>query len=68
MLQWMILLKPDFKCSKSFVMYWGDIVTKRFVSITTNIQGPVELLKTQLVQHVNIISISQLIKGFSRDY
>ena len=53
--QLIVLLKPDF----NFILSWVDKVTTgtwSFVSVTANFSAPVELVITQLEDHVKILS------------
>ena len=53
----------------SFVLSWVDTVTtgtKSLVSVIANLPAPVELIITQVDDHVKIELTSQLIKGILR--
>ena len=69
MLQLIALLKPDFHCWNNLKLSWVDKVTKgtkRFVSVIANILAPLELVITQVDDHVKMRLTSQLINGISR--
>ena len=62
-------LKPDFNCCNNFALSCVDkvtTVTYNFVSVILNVPAPVELVITQVDDHVKIKLTSQLIKGISR--
>ena len=50
-----VLLKPEFDCWSNFALSWVDGVTtgtKNFVSVILNLPLPVELVITQVDDHV----------------
>ena len=78
-----VLLHPDFSCSKSFVSFSFDKVitgTYNFVSVVLNVAPDEATIaglaaaftvisaKTQFLDQVKINSTSQLISGISKDY
>ena len=53
--QLIVFFKPDFHCWSNFVWSWVDKVAPRassFVSVIVNISSPVELVITQIDEHV----------------
>ena len=65
------LLKPEFICSNNFALFCIDTVTTgtyNLASLIANVPIPVELVITEVDDHVNIKIISQLIKGISRAF
>ena len=53
--QLIVLLKPDFNCWSNFALPWIDKVitgTEIFVSVIVNLPSPVELVITQVDDHV----------------
>ena len=67
--QLITFLKPDFNCCNSLALPCVDKVTTgtyNFVSVIANVPAPVELVITQVDEHVNIKLTSQLIKDISR--
>ena len=67
--QLIVLLKADFNCWSNFALSWVDKVTtgtKSFVSVIANLPAPVELVITQVDDHVKMRLTSQLINGISR--
>ena len=70
MFQLTTLLKPDYSCFNNSALSFVDKVTtgtNNFVSGISNFASPVELLLTQVDDHVKIKLTSQLIKDISRD-
>ena len=69
MFQLNTLFKPDFSCCNNFVLSCVDKVTTgtyNFVPVTSDAPAPVELVITQVDDHVKIKLISELIKEISR--
>ena len=62
-------LKPDYNCWSNFALSWVDKVTtgiQSFLSVIVNLPLPVELVMTQVDDHVKKRLTSQLINGISR--
>ena len=62
-------LKPVFNCSNNFALSCVNKVTNgtyNFVLLIPNVPAPLEIVITQVDDHININVISQLIKGISR--
>ena len=62
LLQLIVLFKPDFNFWSSVVLSWVDKVTT-FISVIVNLPPAVELVITQVDDHVKIGLTSQLING-----
>ena len=66
--QLIVLLKPDFNCSRRFALSWVNKVTTgtwRFVSVIPNIASFVSFGNTHLLEQVKMRLIYQLIIGIS---
>ena len=67
--QLIVFLKPGYNCWSNFALSWVDKVTtgiQGFLSVIVNLPFPVELVMTQVDDHVKKRLTSQLINGISR--